>query len=104
MLSKILEKLGVKDYSQLKEQERQTYLQWAEILNKPDVTIEDLKKILPIERDKLIAELRKWENDPKKDLYLKAALRNLEMLTELIITPEKAREGLKARLEKQFNL
>ncbi len=104
MLSKILEKLGVKDYSQLKEQERQTYLQWAEILNKPDVTIEDLKRMLPIEKERLLAELRNFDNDPKKDLYLKAALRNLEMLTDIIVTPEKAREELKSRLEKQFNL
>ena len=104
MLSKILEKLGVKDYSELKYAERQAYLQWAEVLTKPDLTIEDLKKILPVKKQEIIDELRKWENEPKKDLYLKATLRNLEMLTDIIITPEKAREELKKRLEKQFNL
>lgn len=104
MLSKILEKLGVTDYSQLKDQERQTYLQWADILNKPELSIEDLKTILPAEIERVTIEWRKYENDDKRDLYFKVYARILQMLTDMITAPEKEREDLKKRLEKQFNL
>ena len=104
MLKQILEKLGVKDYSELKEQERQVYLKWAEILNKPDFTIDDLKKFLPLELARADEELRHYENSDKKELYYKAYTRILQMLTDLLTAPEKERKALEGQLSNQFNL
>ena len=104
MLNQILEKLGVKDYSELKDQERQTYLQWSDILNKPDLTIEDLKKFLPRELERANEELRHWENTDKKEMYFKAYTRLLKMLTDFLTAPEKERAALEAQLKKQFNI
>lgn len=94
----------MKDYSELKGQERETYLQWSAILNKPDVTIEDLKTLLPAEIERVTIEWRKYENDEKRDLYFKVYARLLQMLTDIITAPAKEREDLKKLLEKQFNL
>ncbi|HKQ06131.1 MAG TPA: hypothetical protein VJ464_13430 [Blastocatellia bacterium] len=104
MLKQILERLGVKDYSELKEQERQVYLQWAEILNKPDFTIDDLKKFLPIELARANEELRHWENSDKKELYYKAYARILQMLTDFLTAPEKERKALEGQLKQKYNL
>lgn len=104
MLKAILEKLGVKDYSELKEQERHAYLKWAETLTKPDFTIDDLKKFLPLELARASEELRHYENSDKKELYFKAYTRILQMLTDLLTAPEKERKALEGQLKNQFNL
>jgi len=56
MLELILQKLGLKSIDELKPLERETWRQWATILGKPDITIEDLKKLLPIEIARAHAE------------------------------------------------
>ena len=104
ILSQVLQRLGAKDYSQLKELEKATYLRWAEIINKPDFTLEDLKKFLPIESARANEELRNYENSDKKELYYKAYTRILQMLTDLITAPEKERRALEDQLKNQFNL
>src|ERR1044071_5098701 len=104
MLKQILEKLGVKDYSELKEQERQGYFKWVEVLNKTDFTIDDLKKFLPLELSRANEELRQYENSDKKELYFKAYTRILQLLTDLVTAPEKERKALEGQLRQQFNM
>lgn len=104
MLKQILEKLGVKDYSELKEQERQVYLKWAEILGKPDFSVDDLKKFLPLELERANEQLRDYENSDKKELYFKAYTRILKTLTDLIDAPQKERKALEGQLKQQFDI
>ena len=104
MLREILEKLGVKDFSELKEQERRVYEQWAAMLNKPDTTIDDLKRLLPVELDRARKEQNQFENNERKDLFYKAYIRLLENLSGMIVSPQREREALKERLRKQFNI
>ena len=104
ILNQVLERFGVKDYSELKAEERAIYLKWADTLTKPDVTIDDLKKILPVELARANEELRQYENSDKKELYFKAYTRILQMLTDLLTAPEKARKALEGQLKNQFNL
>ena len=59
MIDQILHKLGVKSIDDLKPAERATWLAWSSILSKRDVTIEDLKKILPVEIERAKAMLAK---------------------------------------------
>jgi hypothetical protein len=104
MLDKLLEKLGVKSIDDLKPAERDTYRQWAQLLAKADVTIEDLKGILPKELERANHELHSHENSEKKDSYLKAYCELLEWLTKTILTPAKERDALRAHLKNKFNL
>src|SRR5918912_3241451 len=94
ILSQVLERFGVKDYSELKAEERATYLRWADTLNKPDLTIDDIKKFLPLELARANEELRHWENSDKKELYFTAYTQILQMLTDLLTAPEKERTAL----------
>jgi hypothetical protein len=103
MISEILQKLGLK-YEDLKDEERKIYDAWSAVLTKPDVTIEDLKRILPAELAKARAEHEKYENSEKAELFWKAYVRILSMLTSIITTPGQEREALKQQLQKKFSL
>jgi hypothetical protein len=104
MLDKILQKLNLKSIDDLKPEERETYRQWAQVLAKTDVTIDDLKTILPKELERANHELHDHENSPKKDSYYKAYASLLENLTKIILTPAKERDSLRVFLKKKFNL
>jgi hypothetical protein len=99
LIEQLLAKRGIKGYEDLKAEERKQYDIWTAVLNKPDFTIEDLKAFLPKEIERVSAELRKWDNNEKRELYYKAVLRNLEILTLLITTPEKQRQEQRAQIE-----
>lgn len=99
-LSKLLEKLGLK-YEDLNEDEKKTYQSWSEIYSQPDVSIDDLKKFLPIQIESLEYKLTEYENTKDKDLYLKACLRNLRMIRAFITGPEKRKEWLEKHIEQR---
>ena len=69
MLESILQKLGIKSLDDLKPAEKATWVAWSKVLGRPDVTIEDLKKLLPIELERANVELRNHENSVQKDAY-----------------------------------
>lgn len=104
MLDQILNKLGLTSIDQLKPDEKATWMRWAAILGKADITIDDLKKFLPIELERATIELRKHENSPQKDSYYKAYGDILSTIQKFIVTPTQERENLKAILNKKYEL
>ena len=104
MLQDILQKLGLKSIDDLKPAEKATWMQWATILGKNDVSIDDLKKLIPIELERARGELLKYENSKEKDLYQKAYISALETISKILFTPEKERESLKAMLKQKYGL
>lgn len=44
ILSKLFQKRGIKDATELDQEERQQFDEWQLVLNKPDATIEDVVK------------------------------------------------------------
>jgi|SRR5579884_2819612 len=104
MLDRILEKLGLKSIEDLKPAERATWEVWAKVLAKPDTTIDDLKKLLPIEHARAEEEILKFENTKEKDLYYKAYLGFLNMLSKAITAPTDDRERLKAMLANKYGI
>lgn len=104
MLDQILQKLGLKSIDDLKPAERVTWMQWASILGKRDVTIDDLKKFLPQELERATIELRKHDNSAQKDSYYKAYGDILATITKVITAPEHERESLRSMLKKKYGL
>jgi hypothetical protein len=104
MLEQILAKLNLKSIDDLTPAERETWAKWAKILGKRDVTIEDLKEILPKELERANAELRKHENSEKKDSFYKAYGAVLDLITKIVISPEKERENLRAFLKQKYDI
>ena len=104
MLDAILQKLNLKSIDDFQPAERETYRQWAQVLAKQDVTIDDLKVLLPKELERANHELQNHENSPKKDSFYKAYASLCETLTKIILTPARERETLRAFLKQKFTL
>ena len=104
MLDQILQKLGLKSIDDLKPAEKATWMQWAVILEKRDITIDDLKKFLPRELERANVELRSFENSPQKDSYYKAYGDILAILTKFIVSPETERDQLRSMLKNKYGI
>lgn len=104
MLELILQKLGLKSIDDLKPAEKATWMQWAAVLGKKDVTIDDLKKFLPVELERATVELRKHDNSPQEDAYYKAYGDILATITKFIVSPAQERETLKAMLKQKYGI
>ena len=94
MLEKLLEKLGVSSYDELNQEEKETYLKMSEAL-KREITVEDVKRFLEGEIERLEFTLLDYGNGKDKDMFLKARIRNYKMLLAFIISPEMAKENVK---------
>lgn len=101
-LHNLLEKLKLK-YEDLTEDERKTYDEYSQVLSQPEVTIDDLKAFIPAQLKRLQSEQNDYRNTEKKDLYLKAQIRNLEMIYAFIQGPEARKKWLEETLNKQLS-
>ncbi len=102
----LLDKFNLK-LDDLTEPERKTYFDWIQRLSKQQVTLEDVKAFVP----RLIAAVNEelaglsepkhfWHLrfQRKRDLYLKARLKNLLMLNDFLSGPEKAQKWVEQQL------
>lgn len=101
-LLNLLEKLGIR-YESLTAEEKETYNQWNEAFQKPEATIPDLKAFLSRQIEDLEHQLMNYENSERKELYLKACLRNLKMIQAFILGPEQRKKWLEDYLNKRLN-
>lgn len=78
-IRKLLEKLGLKGYEELKPTERPTYERWEKMLS-AETTIEDLKKYLLAELNRLRNEREDYEARPgnKQDQERLAQIRTIK--------------------------
>ena len=91
----LLESLGLK-YEELSAAERETYNQWIKELSQATLTVEKIHDFVRSLRDNIETELATHETEGKKDIYLKARLRNIMLLDAMLSAPELARKRLKA--------
>lgn len=112
VLSKVKERLGVDGVDQLSAAERQTYLKYEQILTKK-FEVSDIANILRSEirrlEDLLIPDnisdmFGTTINHPKRDLWLKARIKNYRDLLRMIEEPERNKKQLEAHLIKLFDL
>ena len=104
MLTALLEKLGIKSITELKLGELATYTKWAEVLSKGDVTVHDLKKLLPIELTRAYPELRRMDNFPNGTCSTKHTQSSATNLMKMILGPAKERYELKAMLKQKYGI
>lgn len=103
-LYKLLEHFGVKSPSELNAEERKTYDAWSQLLNSPDPTLEDLKKVIPSELERVGRELRNYENGEKKQTYLQAYANVLQFISDTLFAPQFQREALRKSISERFNI
>lgn len=99
LLKQWLEKQGIEDYTQLSEQEKQTYNEWEAILTR-EASLDDLKAFLQKQVALLSKELRDAveKGEDRRALRLVARLDNYEAIVDMLDAPHKAREVLIAQI------
>lgn len=93
MINQILEKAGLK-YEDLNQAEKETYRAWLKELGKNKLTISSIKVYLASMRTSVAMDVTTTRNKSKKDLLLKARLRNYMLLEAFLESPEKARAAI----------
>lgn len=99
ILEKYLEKLGLKDYSELTTAEREVYRQWEEVLN-INIKVEDVATFLEKQVKVLNKRLREaiGEGDDVQTMILSARIENYETIILFIREPIEARKNLEKEL------
>ena len=99
LFSQILESFGIKDYDKLNSAEQETLRNWVAKVEKATITLEDVKKGIVVMREMVEAELVKHETQGRKDIYLKARLKNLILLESILNRPDRARAALEGYIQ-----
>jgi hypothetical protein len=100
MFEQILEAFGIKDYDDLTSVEKETLNKWVEQVEKTAITIEDVKRGVIAMREGVESELANYPKRDRKDLYLKARLRNLVVIEAILLRPDKAKAALDAYINR----
>lgn len=100
ILTKYLAKCHVDDYSELTEEEKQTYLEWNEILNGRKITDEDVAKFLEDELEDILRKLPNVPNDSRTDLFLKMKLEFIRKVRGFLNAPKIEKQLLEENISK----
>jgi len=95
-LNNFLSKFGI-THDQLSSEERKTLAKWLDGSSKGK-TVEDIKEHVREMSDVIARELCSEDLPKKKDIFLKARLRNYLALYDFIANPEKAKKALEDQL------
>ena len=97
-ISEILSKYNLK-YEELNPLEKETLKEWLALLAKAEVTKEDILDYIQRMKSSVEMELSDTKLDKKRDIFLKARLRNYLLLEAFLTSPEKAKKLLNQRLK-----
>ena len=106
MLDALLSKLNLK-YEDLSAAERQTLQQWLEQLSQREVTVQDIKGHILAMKEAVEQELINTEEylhlflfkiPNRKQILLKARLKNYLLIESFLATPERAKRALEAQI------
>lgn len=106
MLSQLLEKYHVK-YEDLNSAERETLNTWLSALSNKTLTLENVKEyiknlITAVEKEladvKETTSLWSFLTNRKKDIFLKARLKNYLILQDFLTAPDKAQKHIEQSL------
>lgn len=103
MLLQILKKLGV-NYDELKPWEKETFESYEKAFNTKEIKLENIKDFIQFQIESLQAEILNYDNSEKKDLYLKACLRNMKMIHTFIFSEEAQKQQALNEIRQRFNL
>lgn len=100
LFSKYLEKVGVKDFTELDPEERATYDRWQETLQ-AEVTLEDIAAFIKTQQEQLGKNLQTAvrEGHDREAILITARLENYNDLHAVIAAPDRNRETLADSIE-----
>lgn len=98
LLSKYLDKIGVKTYGDLTHEEKDTYKGWEEALTGKKLTDEDVARFLLATEEELIDELTKTAITDKRDSIIKAQLELVRKIKVFLRSPELEKKMVEMQL------
>ena len=100
ILKKYLDKIGVKDFTELTGEERATYDKWHEVLSK-EITVETIREFIELQVVDLRKNLKSYVMDGKERqaLLATARLENYEALLDIIDEPNRSKESLEQHIK-----
>lgn len=87
-LKKYLEKIGVKEFSELTPEEKETYTNWEQSLVGKKLTDDDVARFLVGLEEDIIKELIDTKTPKERDLFLKMQLDLIRKIKGFLRTPE----------------
>lgn len=88
ILKKYLNKLGVKEFSDLSPEEKETYRQWEESLNGRKITDDDVQTFFETQEEEVISKLIASDYKSRDDMFLKAKLDIIRRVKSFLKYPE----------------
>ena len=99
LLKGYLKKVGVSEFSQLTDEEKDTYRKWDEILAGRKLTDEDVDNFLDAELVEVMTKLPNPNLSVREDIFLKMKLEFINKIKGFLRTPEIERQVLEKNLE-----
>lgn len=103
LIEKLLKKRGIEDVEKLSPEEKETFKSWELVLNKEELTTDDIKKFL---QSQISAIENKWKDfdvlkEKKADLISQFTIYKTLLL--VMDSPKVARESLEIQLQQMLN-
>lgn len=87
LLQKYLNKIGVKDYSELNQDEKDTFKSWEEALSGKKITDEDVAMFFVKEENDILDKLTNEKNKEDRE-FLLAELKVIRKVKSFLATPQ----------------
>jgi hypothetical protein len=99
-LEKLLKKIGVKNYLELNEEEKETYKNWEESLRGRKLTDDDVANFLSTEENDTINKLISKTLSDRDDIFLKMKLEMILKIKNFLNMPEFEKKVLEQNINK----
>ena len=98
ILKNYLNKLGVKNFSELNEEEKETYRNWETTLTGRKLTDEDVGLFLESEEEETVQKLIDAVLSERDDIFLKMKLEMIRKIKTFLNTPEFEKQVLEQNI------
>jgi len=99
ILNKYFKKLGISEFSQLTQEEKDTYNEWEEALNGRQITDENVKDFFNVEIEETINSLIVKKLKEREDIFLKVKLEFLRNIKDFLDAPKREQAMVKKEIK-----
>jgi len=103
LISDLFKKRGIKDVTELSEEEKNDFKNWQAILSKEELTIEDIKKFCQTQCDVIKGKWQDYNTRSEEKAELIPYFTVYNTLLAAIDSPKVAREALEKQLVELIN-
>ena len=100
ILKNYLKKYNVREFSELTEEEKETYRSWEETLQGRKITDNDVYDFLQSELEDTLQKLPKTPTDTRTDLFLKMKLEFIRKIRNFLDSPKVEKKLLEENINK----